>query len=335
MQWISIDLKNVRPLVIINVYRPPNGDYKKACTNISEAFLQADFEDNTELYLLGDFNIDFDDKKTPAFKESLGLVQQVLNSKLDLIFSNSEIIQSVKALDINISDHLAVMVTLKKIRLKIPKINFTGRSYKNYVKEYFQESLSEANWAEFYNTNDPNRLWEIMEGIILKNIDTMCPLKSFNVSGYRKPWITNEAIKAIKDKDRLLAKARISKEEGDWKTAKRVRNDVSRELRNLRSDYLKQQQEANKSDPKKFWKTIASIIPSKTSKSGNIWLKDEGRGENIDQKETADYFNSYFTTVGSNLAKAHKKKWLYYGPGQTTEVTKQMFECLFWERKIV
>ena len=31
MQWISISLHNVRPIVLVNVYRPPQGDYKKCC----------------------------------------------------------------------------------------------------------------------------------------------------------------------------------------------------------------------------------------------------------------------------------------------------------------
>ena len=332
MQWISVNIKNVRPLVIVNAYRPPSGDYKKACTLISEAFLRADLKDNTEYYMLGDFNIDFDDKKSPAFKEldftsrSLGLIQLIpvptrfylsngviKHSRLDLVFSNSETIQSAKTLDINVSDHLAVMVTRKKTRVKVPKVSFVGRSYKNYVKEDFQESLSSANWREFYRTTDPNKQWEIMEDVILDNIEVMCPLKSFNVRGYREPWITNEAIEAIKDKDRLLAKARRSDKVEDWTRAKRVRNEVGRDLRNLRADYLKQQQEANKSDPKKFWKTVASIITTKNSKTGNIWLREGGNGRNVDQEETAGHFNSYFTNVGPNLAQAHNKHWMYYG----------------------
>ena len=99
-------------------------------------------------------------------------------------------------------------------------------------------------------------LWDIMENIMLTCIDAMCPIKSFKVKGYREPWITNEAIEAIKDKDRALARAKRTMREGDWSDAKTIRNEVGRDLRNLRADFLKQQQEAYKSDPKKFWKVI-------------------------------------------------------------------------------
>ena len=136
---------------------------------ISEGFLAANLKDNAEIYLLGDFNIDYSDRKSAAFKELdfttrwLGLVQLVTSptrtyfrggishsSKIDLIFSNSEVVKTVKIMDINLSDHLAVMVTHKKVKQKTPKIRFSGRSYKNYDKDQYQESLLAADWTEFF-----------------------------------------------------------------------------------------------------------------------------------------------------------------------------------------
>ena len=31
MQWVLLNMENMRNIVILNVYRPPQGDYKKAC----------------------------------------------------------------------------------------------------------------------------------------------------------------------------------------------------------------------------------------------------------------------------------------------------------------
>ena len=114
MQWVAINLTNVRPIVVVNIYRPPKGDYKKCCTLISDAFMKANLKDNTEIYLLGDFNINYNDKKAPAYREldfttrTLGLSQFITSptrtffrdgiaheSRIDLIFSNSEIIQNL------------------------------------------------------------------------------------------------------------------------------------------------------------------------------------------------------------------------------------------------
>ena len=230
MQWISLSLDHIRPIVIVNVYRPPQGDVKNCCTLVTKAFENAQFKENTEFYVLGDFNVNFKDSKSTAFKElnftmrSLDL-SQIINvptrpshrlgidtsSILDLIFTNSTIISGSGTLDINLSDHLAVWAKRKKKFVKKEKVNFMGRSYKNYVKEDFQQSLSDHNWDAFFQMEDPNDLWQYMYRTILDYIDPMCPTKSFKVYSAREPWVTIEALELIKDKDRLLNKAKRTK----------------------------------------------------------------------------------------------------------------------------
>ena len=161
-------------------------------------------------------------------------------SRVDLIFSNSECISSINVMNWNVTDHQAVSVSRKKKHTKTPKIDFIGRSYKNYVKEDFQDSLLGMDWTECYNARNPDEMWEMMKGFILEVADEMCPLRPYKVKGYSEPWITNEAIEAIKDKDRLLRLAKTSGNKQDWDEAKRVRNKVSKDLRNLRADFLKQ-----------------------------------------------------------------------------------------------
>ena len=69
---------------------------------------------------------------------------------------NSESILYSKLLDMNISDHMGVLATRKKVWTKPNKIEFKGRSYRNYSKEDFQDELGDTNWENFYRTNDPN-----------------------------------------------------------------------------------------------------------------------------------------------------------------------------------
>ena len=95
--------------------------------------------------------------------------------------------------------------------------------------------------------------------------------------------------------------------------AKRVRNEVGKNLKNLRADFLKEQQEAHKSEPKKFWKTVSAIIPDKKSRSGEIWLKNEDGMPIENSKEVAEFFNNFFSSIGRELAKNYKEEWGYYG----------------------
>ena len=95
------------------------------------------------------------------------------------------------------------MTTRKKVWVKHSKVKFKGRSYTNYVKE--------DKWNEYFVLMDPNLMWDFFEKTITKVIDPVCPIKTFVVPEAREPWITNEASKAIRDKDKLLRKAKKKK----------------------------------------------------------------------------------------------------------------------------
>ena len=44
MQWMSLENSNLRRIILINVYRPPQGNYRTACTLISDAIKAADLK---------------------------------------------------------------------------------------------------------------------------------------------------------------------------------------------------------------------------------------------------------------------------------------------------
>ena len=150
-----------------------------------------------------------------------------------------------------------------------------------------------------------------MESKILSIIDVMCPIKTFKVKEIREPWLMNEAIEAIKDKDRAMRKAKRTGGEEDWVIARRLRNAVGRDLENLRADFLKTQQAANEGDPKGFWKLVSLVLPDHKSKSSSIWLKDKDK--QIPPGQTAEFINEFFTSIGPKLAEKHKDDWAYFG----------------------
>ena len=69
MQSISIEQSHMRRIVVINVYRPPQGDSKRACKLIHDSIKEANLKNNAEIFLLGDFNIDLADKLSPQARE--------------------------------------------------------------------------------------------------------------------------------------------------------------------------------------------------------------------------------------------------------------------------
>ena len=57
-----------------------------------------------------------------------------------------------------------------------------------------------------------------MYKIILKNIDKMCPMKEFKAGEFKEVWMTNEAVEAIKDKERALNKTKRTTKRGGLAT---------------------------------------------------------------------------------------------------------------------
>ena len=180
--------------------------------------------------------------------------------------------------------------------------------------------MQNANWDPFYNSRDPNFLWLAMENIITTRIDKTCPVKSFRVNERREPWMTNEALEEIKDKDRLLFRAKATHGEDHWEVARRVRNEVGRKVKNSRADFSKQQQENHKADPKKFWQTVSEVIPSSKVKSGEVNLKDVKLSQPVGFENTANFFNKIFTEVGPNLAEKFDDNWTDHGDGVTEDI---------------
>ena len=143
-----------------------------------------------------------------------------------------------------------------------------------------------------------------------------CPQKSFRVKEVREPWVSNEIIEEIKDKDRSLRIAKRSGKAEDWATAKRDRNRVGRLVEQAKSNFLKEQQVEHADDPKKFWRIVKGIIPGKNSKSSSISLSnigEDGTETTIKSSQVATFINEYFCSIGPKLAQKHKAPWRFYG----------------------
>ena len=335
MQWISVEHTNMRRIVVINVYRPPQGDYKKACKLIHDSIAEANLKDNAEVFLLGDFNIDLNDRKSPMVKElestttywglkscitsdtRFGVVNGVLKkSRIDNIFTNSDFTAFAGTLDWNFSDHLAIAIKRKRVRLQQDKVAFTGRSYKNYNKEDLQLELLLADWQDYFASADPDFCWDFLENLVKQYLDRVCPQKIFKIRVTREPWVTNEILEEIKDKDRWLRVAKRTGKAEDFIQAKLARNQVGRLIQQAKADFLMDQQRELADDPKKFWRVIKSIVPDKKAKLSKIVLIDKPDGEpdfEIDNSTVANHINQFFINIGPKLAAKHKKKWRFYG----------------------
>ena len=326
-QWVKITLPNSKPIIIGNIYRPPQGSIENFVQVLDDVFSQIDLS-KFEIYLLGDMNIDMSDKKSEAYTKIMnaikpqGLCQLIRhptrysntkNSILDLCITNSDFIKRSGVCDINLSDHQMILITRKKAKITKSKCSFVGRSYRNYVKNNFQDSIIDADWTNYNNERTVSGKWSQFVKIVRNIIDVTCPLKSFNIKQVKEPWITPPLIELIKDKDMAIKQAKKGNDPVLWRNAKQLRNTCTNRLRKARADYIKENLENNIGNSKKFWKNIQDVLPSKKGKAkGNFDLHDEN-DKNIASERVADFINNFFVNIGPNLARGNDTEWEFNG----------------------
>ena len=328
--WISLTIPNCKKIIVGNIYRPPQGNVKKFCDTIDDKLeiIKNSQRNNYEIFILGDFNINYkinnnQDTKQLKWLEQKANLKQIIkditrfsnnNSCIDLILTDSLFLSDFGTLNVNLSDHEMIYVTRKHVTKPKHPSSFRGRSYVGYNEELFMQNLMNNDWERFYNVRDPNVAWSMMKNIILSHINVMCPVQTFYVKSLKDPWITNEILEAIKDEDRLLCNAKRSNSEADWIGARRRRNEVKTLVKHAKSNFIKDNLENFKDDSKKFWKSLQDILPAKKGNKGNkILLKNPDGNLVTNDKDAANKLNNFFAEIGPNLAKDLNDPWIYSG----------------------
>ena len=326
-QWVKLIFEKQRNVIVGNLYRPPQGNVNFFIDYMDGVLETVDLS-KEDVFLMGDYNIDFLNKLDESYKSINEFGNQIgmdmcINSKtrfsktkdscLDQIITNSNFVHDSGTCDLNISDHQLVYVIHKKVKLQKEKNTFWGRSYRNYNKDEFINQLKNNNWFDIETETCPNKIWNEFLHVITSMIDNQCPLKEFRIKKVKEPWVSQELLEFIKDKDRALRKAKKTNSENDWKIAKRLRNECLHRVRNCKADFIKNELNQNQDDIKKFWNTVKTVIPEKKKNSPKLFLIDQKDHRHIAQDDLPNYINNFFADIGQNLAKKSKGTWTYDG----------------------
>ena len=69
IQCISLNQPKLREIVVVNIYRPPQGKVKEFCVKLNERLSKFNADDKREFFIMGDFNINAFNKNSEEFKE--------------------------------------------------------------------------------------------------------------------------------------------------------------------------------------------------------------------------------------------------------------------------
>ena len=309
-QWVYFHRPHCKDVVVCNMYRPPAGNLKQAIDYLEDCLKTINIS-KTDIFLVGDMNVNYKNKKSPNFArfnffaQSNGLTQHIKNttrntdkskSLIDLALTNSKFINQSGTLEHFISDHQPIFIVHKKARDVRKTVKFKGRSYRNYDKELFKSELAKLDWDAFYQSTNPEQAWSFIRDGITSILDQMCPIRSFSIKNYRPDWMTKDLIELIKDRDYFYCKAKRLGDEDYWRIAKYLRNVANLRVRQAKRDFILEELKQNENNPKKFWKTIREVIPDKCLEKQDILLKDGN--EEVEKGRVAQYINEFFINVG-------------------------------------
>lgn len=218
---------NNQNIVIVSVYRPPNGSIELFLDKL-EQLLTTIFAENKLTFIAGDFNIELKDNNKHladismllnSFSFSITIneytrITHNTKSCIDNIFTNYEYEYQTNILHSFISDH-----TAQKITFSLNLVEESKHTYRRFFSEHnknnFILKLQEQTWNELYQfeEHEINKQWNYFMNIFLIIFNESFPLTYYaNRKNKKFNIITNPKIKECKTQlDILLVLSKSDK----------------------------------------------------------------------------------------------------------------------------
>ena len=321
-QTIKVKRPHSKDLIICNQYRPPTGKVENMFDYFNNCLGKIN-RSKTDLYIMGDMNINYLKKNSPVYKKlnfflKANRLEQIVhettrhtdksNTLIDLILTDDRHITECGMLNIMISDHQPIYVVKKKAREKRDQAFFTGRSYKNFDLASFREHLTEEIADQIYAKKDPEGVWQYLLTRINEYLDSHCPIRDFRIPNYKPDWITQNLLEQIRDRDYYYSKAKNTKNEDDWRIAKHLRNVTNNNIRKAKANYIIDRLEQFRDNSTKFWKEVKKVFPASKNANSRTKILLKNNNTPVSEEDTADFINDFFINVGNTFAQLPKNK---------------------------
>ena len=224
--------------------------------------------------------------------------QQFKLSKLDhFTTTDKELYACSRVITCGATDHYIIFGTRKKPTTEQDKDKYYGRAYGKLDRQKFKYDVLTHDWDAIYTTPNPNEAWNLFKSDFLEILDKHAPYKYFNSRKDRQPWVTNEYLESVNERDNLRRQADRTGDLLQDRMAKNVRNRCVSLKRELKRLFFQTSIAESAGDNAKLWKTLKRFLQT-TTKSNQI-LNINGK---TTPNEIADEINNYFTNIGEELA---------------------------------
>ena len=199
---------------------------------------------------------------TQLIKESTR-VTETSSTLIDVIMTSSiDLVERSGVLKSHISDHYLVYALLRLKISKPPPSYVKVRSYKNYDSQCFVSDLERVPWNEVVLVDDASDMVDRFNKRFLEVLDGHAPVKSVKVKHRHCPFVNEEIKVLMRDRDRLLKRARCTGLHVDWELYRDSRRVVKIRLRKAEHEYINKEMEGCQNTSSQ-WKLIRNCLPRK------------------------------------------------------------------------
>ena len=324
--FLEIQRKNRKNIIAGCLYRHHTALKKFNDSFLTKILKRLSKHKNKTTFLCGDFNANLlsadDHGDTEAFYEALScqsfqpLILQPTRvtshsaTLIDNIFCNDLTLHTEGGnLTTSISDHFPQFVIIDNIDKQINKSTpIYRRSFKNFNNDEFENELRQIDWNNLLVDKTSEEAINFFFNKINLLLDEMAPQKRLTPREMKteiSPWMTPGILKSINNRDKVhkmyLKEKNDTNKKEIFKKFKQKRNVLSSLIKQVKSEYYENLFEENKSNIKQTWKEIKKIV--NLNKKINISPESIKKGDSFihGEKEIANEFNSFFTSIGNNI----------------------------------
>ena len=310
MLWLEVKNNRQKPFLLCYVYRPPSATNN--WTEIVEETLEKASCESKEILLLGDFNFNLLNKTASTDSwmqktEQLNLFQLVqtptrvthsTETLIDHAYSNvPENIVSISVPCYSISDHYPVCITRKITNSfsRGPVHKFiTYRDTKGFSEADFIQDLENQPWSVINIYDNVTDALDYFAKLFQTVLNKHASKKKRRVKRQTQPnWMNAEISNAIRTRDNYH-KSKSTVQYRIW------RNKVKDLIQKSKREFYTNSIHNNYSNPKQLWQNMHDVT-NRTTNQQISFIHDDSDNPILDPEETANKFNSFFTSLHEKI----------------------------------
>lgn len=280
--------------------------------------------DNLTLIVSGDLNIDLLKKNSqvdnyliktsshglfPLIEQPTRVTTETSTCIDHILFRrniNDRITYDSGVINSDIGDHRMTYINLKHL---MNPTNHVKETVSKVDINTFKEKVSNTNWSGVYSVKDPSEgffiLINTLQKLLVESKKTVCKISKTKL----KPWMNKGLLKMVRAKNAMYKKTLKQPQNANLRNSYTVfKNKIQNEIRKTKDSYYKQKFNTNHKNPKEQWRTINEITGNKEKATKKIILRDYNETIIQDQKEVANIFNTFFSTIADELKNGIDKE---------------------------